>query len=68
MDQLELFPEAAAPRVAPVRPIEAWAKDKGTEAHWLAAAKYAERWGIGREVSEDVFDAAIGAVKAVSLR
>ena len=52
----------------PLRSVEAWAEEKQTESHWLAAARYASRWGLGREVSEEVFDAAIASVQSIVLR
>jgi hypothetical protein len=53
---------------APLRAIEVWARDKGTELHWFEAAKFSARWGAGREVSEEAFDAAIAHVKCIGLR
>jgi hypothetical protein len=55
-------------RPEPRRAIEAWAEDKGTEAHWFAAAKYHARWGAGREVTESVYDSAVHFVQNITLR
>ena len=62
MEQLDLPLSEPARRA-----VEDWAKDKGTEAHWLAAARNFFRWGLGREVSELDYDAAIAAVQTIPL-
>jgi hypothetical protein len=59
-----------------LRAIEAWARDKGhlidekrgEFSHWFIAAKFAARWGAGREVSESDFDAAIAHVQGIEVR
>lgn len=51
-----------------LRTVEEWAAEKHTEDHWLAAARYAFRWGLGRQVFEAIYDAAIAAVQTISLR
>lgn len=63
MEQMDL-PNSEPAR----RAVEDWAKDKGTEFYWLAAARNAFRWGLGREISEVYYDAAIAAVQNISLR
>ena len=68
MEQLELY-ISPLPIAEPVcQSVEAWAKDKGTADHWLAAARYASHWGLGRVVSEVDYDAAIAAVQNILLK
>ena len=45
--------------VGGLKAIEEWAKVKGTEEWLLAATKAAHKWGIGKEVSESEFAAAL---------
>lgn len=49
------------------KPFEQWASEKKTPA-WLAAAARAMRgWAIGREVTEEDFDAALTDAGAVAV-
>jgi hypothetical protein len=59
-----------------VRAVEDWARSKSVDPkrwraeldHWFCAAKCAERWGVGREMSEAEYDAAIARVQSITLR
>lgn len=48
---------------APIAPAETWAKEKSTPAWLFAAARAANRWPIGREMTESAYDAAIKKVQ-----
>lgn len=64
MEQLSL-PLEPAPEL---KSIEDWGRAKQTELHWFHAAKFANRWGAGRMISESDYDAAIAAVQKIVLR
>lgn len=51
-----------------VKTIEQWAKDKGTKSYVLRAAATLNRWPVGREITETVFDAGIARTTAQSIR
>ena len=59
-DVTPVVPAPAAPVKVEVRTIEQWAKDKKTDLGIFAAAKAVHRWGIGRELTEEQYDEAVG--------
>jgi hypothetical protein len=66
-------PSAIAPKVSPQvadghQPFEAWAKAKKTPLVWVNAARAAGAWAIGRELTEQAYDAAINAAQNVEMR
>ncbi len=44
---------------APKKTVEEWAKAKGTKVTFFAIARKQNRWPIGKEVTEVVFDEGI---------
>lgn len=50
-----------------VMAIEAWAEAKKTPDWHLAATKAAKKWGMGKEVSESEFDAAVAFTLALKI-
>lgn len=52
---------------APRRAIEAWAEEKRAEAWRLAAARAMRGWAIGRELTEQEFDAAMKAAGEIRI-
>lgn len=54
---------------APTRkPIEEWAREKGTAAWLFAGAKAGEGWAVGAELTESEYTAAIAKAASITLR
>jgi hypothetical protein len=61
--------DANAPAQSPEKKtVELWAAQKATPAWLFAAARAYERWGIGSQLTEADFDAALARAQALQFR
>lgn len=60
---------APASSESPVKSIETWAKEKGTDPAFFAVAKaITPGWGVGRECDEATFNATLERARNLSIR